>query len=74
MCKDGFDCEGGTQIIDFASLRGSSADGESSSHTQAIAIVADGAIKWIGTYATEPENAAYLGPAAAGIFIGMALA
>ena len=40
MCKDGFDCEGGTQIIDFASLRGSSADGESSSHTQAIAIVA----------------------------------
>ena len=40
MCKDGFDCEGGTQIIDFASLRGSSADGDSNSHTQAIAIVA----------------------------------
>ena len=41
---------------------------------EAIAIVADGAINWIGTYATEPENATYLGPAAAGIFIGMALA
>ena len=40
MCKDGFDCEGGTQIIDFASLRGASAEGDSSSHTQAIAIVA----------------------------------
>ena len=40
MCKDGFDCEGGTQIIDFASLRGSSADGDSNSHTQSIAIVA----------------------------------
>ena len=41
---------------------------------EAIAIVADAAIKWIVNYATEPENAAYLGPAAAGIFIGMALA
>ena len=35
VCKDGFDCEGGTQIIDFASLTGASADGgDSSSHTQ----------------------------------------
>ena len=32
------------------------------------------AIDWIGNYATEPENAAYLGTAAAGIIIGMALA
>ena len=39
-----------------------------------IAIVADGAINWIGIYATEPDNVAYLGPAAAGIFIGMAVA
>ena len=41
---------------------------------EAIAIVADGAINWIGTSANEQEDAAYLGPAAADIFIGMALA
>ena len=40
----------------------------------AIAIAADAAINWIGTYVTEPGNAVYLGPAAAGIFIGMAVA
>ena len=42
--------------------------------TEAIAIVADGAIRWITTYVAEPENAGYLGPAAAGIFFGMAVA
>ena len=41
---------------------------------EAIAIAADAAINWIGTYVTEPGNAVYLGPAAAGIFIGMAVA
>ena len=41
---------------------------------EAIAIAADAAINWIGTYVTEPGNAGYLGPAAAGIFIGMAVA
>ena len=41
---------------------------------EAIAIVADGAIKWIGIYATEPDNVGYLGPAVAGLFIGMAVA
>ncbi len=38
VCKDGFDCEGGTQIIDFASLTGNT--DSSSSHTQAVSIVA----------------------------------
>ena len=41
---------------------------------EAIAIVADGAMDWIQTYATVKENANYLGPAAAGICIGMAFA
>ena len=56
--------------VDWAALLPRAAD----PLKEAIAVVADGAIDWIGTYATEPENAAYLGPAAAGIFIGMALA
>jgi hypothetical protein len=40
VCKDGFDCAGGTQIIDFASLTGKSSDSDSSSHVQAVSIVA----------------------------------
>ena len=41
---------------------------------EAISLAADAAIDWIGTYVTEPENARYLGPAAAGFFLGMAVA
>ena len=36
---------------------------------QVIGIVADGAINWINTYAAEPENAIYWGPAAVGFLL-----
>ncbi len=41
VCKDGLDCEGGTQFIDFASLSASQGEGGGAAgHARAVSIVA----------------------------------